>query len=853
MNKKKYIGICTLFLALLPAAITSRAATFIINNNANSGAGSLRQAIADAAPGDTINFAPAVTNVQLQSELVINKNLTIADYDANLVRLEMNTGNQQRVFRVTAGIVSLSGLSITGGNLEPSGTAQPGGSAFLISAGAAVTLNNSSVSQNQLFYEFSGLPDNGIIQNYGTLTITNTSIFGNNSNNSVGGIANHGTLTVTNSTISGNVVFVDSFGVGAIQNFSGTTTLLNCTIADNGGAGGNTGGVRRDAGSVNIKNTIIAGNFLNTGTMFSNDVSGSLDSQGNNLIGDTTGGTGFVAADLQNVNPQLGIFAHNGGAADTHSLLAGSPAIDAGNNTGAPATDQRGAARPQGAAVDIGAYESGVTIPAFGKIIYESTQDGNREIYSMNADFTNQTRLTNNSAEDRAPKWSPDGTKIVFQSRRDGNPEIYTMNANGSGQTRLTFNTPPDTLPDWSPDGSKIVFVKGSSYPSEIWTMDTTGANQTQISGGTLFGETEPAWSPDGSRIAFSASPTDGGTYELYVMNADGTNRIRLTNNFDTDSYPVWSPDGNSIAYLNDFNGRHAYLINPFNLNIRIIADINDPSETAPAWSPDGTKIAQYDSAGDIYFTNVGGSARFAAQAPEGIFVSPQSDWFGFNTPTGANVTAISGTTSVSFTSVSNSGTTTGLPINPATAGTLPGGYSLGAGFPAFEITTTAIYTAPITVCLQVPSVTSAMTFASLRILHNENGTLVDRTILSPDTPAPNFAAKTICARVNSLSPFVVASNAPTAAQVSVGGRVKFSNKRGVHLARVSLTDSSGAVRTTLTDFFGFYQFGDVPAGETYIVSVAHRRYQFADNPRVVTILEQIGELDFAALSFLPD
>jgi CSLREA domain-containing protein len=123
----------------------------------------------------------------------------------------------------------------------------------------------------------------------------------------------------------------------------------------------------------------------------------------------------------------------------------------------------------------------------------------------------------------------------------------------------------------------------------------------------------------------------------------------------------------------------------------------------------------------------------------------------------GANVAVQSGTVSVTFSGVSAAGTTMQVAIDPATAGTVPGGYSLGPGLPAYEITTTAQYTPPVTVCIQVPTVTDPVVFASLRILHGEGGVLVDRTILPPDSPAPDFNSKTICARVTSLSPFVVA------------------------------------------------------------------------------------------------
>ena len=84
-----------------------------------------------------------------------------------------------------------------------------------------------------------------------------------------------------------------------------------------------------------------------------------------------------------------------------------------------------------------------------GKIVFISDRDGNWEIYTMNADGSEQTRLTINNSDDQFPSWSPDGTKIVFVSDRHGYLEIYTMNADGSGQTRLTTNPTNDKNPDW--------------------------------------------------------------------------------------------------------------------------------------------------------------------------------------------------------------------------------------------------------------------------------------------------------------------------------------------------------------------------------------------------------------------
>ena len=86
-----------------------------------------------------------------------------------------------------------------------------------------------------------------------------------------------------------------------------------------------------------------------------------------------------------------------------------------------------------------------------GKIAFMSDRDGNQEIYVMNADGSNQTRLTNNPGWDESPCFSPDGTKIAFESLRDGDPEIYVMNADGSNQTRITNNPAYDGHPSWGP------------------------------------------------------------------------------------------------------------------------------------------------------------------------------------------------------------------------------------------------------------------------------------------------------------------------------------------------------------------------------------------------------------------
>ncbi|HEX8423235.1 MAG TPA: hypothetical protein VF634_07485, partial [Pyrinomonadaceae bacterium] len=146
------------------------------------------------------------------------------------------------------------------------------------------------------------------------------------------------------------------------------------------------------------------------------------------------------------------------------------------------------------------------------KIAFTSERDGNQEIYIMDPDGSQQTRLTNNTASDADPAWSPDGTKIAFVSDRDGSGgvgigEIYVMNPYGNAQTRLTTNVTFDFSPAWSPDSTKLAFVRftldNSELTYDIYVMDADGTDQTRLTT-DAGGDFDPSWSPDGTTIAFA-------------------------------------------------------------------------------------------------------------------------------------------------------------------------------------------------------------------------------------------------------------------------------------------------------------------------------------------------------------
>src|SRR5215218_9255506 len=125
-----------------------------------------------------------------------------------------------------------------------------------------------------------------------------------------------------------------------------------------------------------------------------------------------------------------------------------------------------------------------------GKIAFHR----NGEIYVMNADGSEQTNISNNTAFDGYPHWSPDGKKIAFMTSRDGiNYEIYVMNADGSEQTRLTNNADLDAEPSWSPDGTEIAFISSRDY--QIYVMNADGSEQTNISNNPAVHD-NPDWGP---------------------------------------------------------------------------------------------------------------------------------------------------------------------------------------------------------------------------------------------------------------------------------------------------------------------------------------------------------------------
>ncbi|MBN1430502.1 MAG: PD40 domain-containing protein [Anaerolineae bacterium] len=224
-------------------------------------------------------------------------------------------------------------------------------------------------------------------------------------------------------------------------------------------------------------------------------------------------------------------------------------------------------------------------------IAFRSQASGNRDIYMMKANGTGVTQLTTDLANDYSPAWSPDGERIAFVSERDGNPEIYVMDADGSNQLRLTHNHGVDYYPAWSPDGKWIAFYSRRDLNTDIYLLDTEcidepencDVGQLRLTNDPAY-DYEPTWSPDGSRIAF-VSERDGNP-EIYIMNADGTDKRRLTENSYADTTPAFSPDGKWIAFISRRDDKwDVYLMGLNGKNERRITKTPE-NEFDPNWMP---------------------------------------------------------------------------------------------------------------------------------------------------------------------------------------------------------------------------------------------------------------------------
>jgi len=404
-----------------------------VTSNADSGAGSLRAALAAATPGEEIQFSITGSIILTSAELTISQNQTITGPGSGV--LTIDGGAAFRCLKITSGIVSISGLKFingletTGGGIWNQGTltlsdivitgnsvATDGAGIYNLSTIVAtdlVLLGNTAggkgggvFNSGTLTITDGSITDNiadgqgGGLYNSGTATLDHVPITGNSSSSAAGGgFYDQGTITLIDLTVSNNTA--DLTGSGGHVDI-GTCTFTRCTVSDHDEgvnvAGGSTMYVQNSTFSGNTDTAIFnpEGAIIVTNSTITNNGVGIFQnndglSQTNiydtilagNTTSDYTGDTADIASGGHNIfgtstNPitpaagdqfgldfaalLIGPLQDNGGPTFTHALLPNSPALNSGDNTSAPATDQRGLPRIVNVTIDIGAYEGGCLI-----------------------------------------------------------------------------------------------------------------------------------------------------------------------------------------------------------------------------------------------------------------------------------------------------------------------------------------------------------------------------------------------------------------------------------------------------------------------------------------------------------
>ena len=244
-------------------------------------------------------------------------------------------------------------------------------------------------------------------------------------------------------------------------------------------------------------------------------------------------------------------------------------------------------------------YRSWAQAPETPKIAFTSSREGNRDIYLMNPDGTQQVKITNHRAIDGMPVWSPTGEQILFASDRNKQKlhwDIYLMDADG-GNVRAVFAKSADrSQPMWSPDGKQIAYLRREPSGNFIYIATIDGKHEEKVAIGSC-----PTWSPDGTEIAFVSGQPDQS--HISILSLD-TRKQKVI--FPPKARPswisgrvVWSPKGDKLAFswlhrvpLADFaDTQTIYIINRDGTGLVQLVDEAGPQAADAVWSPQGDAL----------------------------------------------------------------------------------------------------------------------------------------------------------------------------------------------------------------------------------------------------------------------
>jgi hypothetical protein len=844
----KSIRVIFLFFSFLFFVDSAMSVTYTVTTTADSGAGSLRDAI-QAANGtpedDTIVFnitsgcSGGVCTITLTSgTLVINSagSLTITNAGGSQ-RIEISGNNSTRVFFVNSGAnltidsITIRNGSATGGNF--------GGG---INNSGTVTITNSTITNNSAGF-------GGGINNSGTVTITNSTIT-NNSATVGGGIRNVGTVNITNSTITNN-----SAGLGGGITNGGTVNITNSTITNNSATvGGDGGGIYNSGGAtVNARNTIIANNSAPNGP----DFSGTLNSQGYNLIRSTIGTTitGVTTGNITGQDPQLAPLGNYGGPTQTQRPLPSSPVINAGDpsTTGLPSTDQRGAVRVLGGRVDIGAVE---ITTLFVTNTSDSGADSLRNILSGGQGTP--VDIIRFNIPTGASGCSGGVCVITLNSPLVVNPGVGSLaitNAGGNQRIEISGNNSTRVFEVNSGANLTIDSITirngsagdGGGIRNNGGTVNITNStitNNSAFFGGGIVNVSGGTVNITNSTITNNSASGPGSIGGGGILNFSG-GTVNITNSTITNNSASGpgSIGGGGIRNLGTVNARNTIIANnsasngpDFSGTLNSL-DYNLIENTSGATITGAT--ANNILGQDPLLTPLGyyGGPTWT-RAP--ISNSPAIDGgdscvktlsCSSNNPPFAITKDQRGVTRTRFVDIGayeSNAFTAVLPNARAqeTYDFMITQYNLSEGNFIYQMV-------GLPSGLSLQQVTTA-TDSTVRITGSPTQTGNFTPILNIiDTNTGSLASVT----------YLLFVAAPTAASVEISGRVLTPSGGGLLGALVTLTDQSGNVRVARTTTFGYYRFTDIEAGQTVVITVRSKRYEY--QPQVVFVASDITELNF--------
>jgi len=241
--------------------------------------------------------------------------------------------------------------------------------------------------------------------------------------------------------------------------------------------------------------------------------------------------------------------------------------------------------------------------PVFStRVAFVSNRDGNDEIYIMDYDGANQTRITFNKVKDYMPAWSADQRSIAFTSYRRGSADLFIRNIY-DGKETLVAGKGTNYAPAFSPDGKKLAFCSTMSEDgnAEIYVLDLETMKTKRLTYNSAI-DTAPSWSPTGREIAFTSDRTGQGAPQIYIMDAEGSNVRKVSFGGNYHDAPAWSPTGDRIAYVSRVeNVFDLYILNLRTNQISKLTESNARNES-PSWSPDGRHV--------VFTSNMSGSLQ---------------------------------------------------------------------------------------------------------------------------------------------------------------------------------------------------------------------------------------------------